>query len=339
MTGVNVSICNFSIVVAPHFNLAATTAFIDPFRAANYLDGRARFRWRIVSLEGGMIEASNGMTIASAPLAEVETRPDYVVVSTSWAPESHARPPLLGALRRWVRQGAAVVGVDTGAFVLAQAGLLDGRRATVHYEHFDAFAEIATTVEATTDLYTIDGPTMTCSGGAASTDLALQIVTALCGAALANASARYVFHESLRAAGEPQNPGAHEPLGGSAPVALRRAIAVMEENLEEPAPIPEICRRVEISQRQLERLFKTHVLTSPQAYYRDIRLDRARGFVTQTALSMREVAIACGFSSQVHFSRAYRRRFGITPSADRIEGRVPFEFRAWPMHRRGGDVE
>jgi AraC family carnitine catabolism transcriptional activator len=108
----------------------------------------------------------------------------------------------------------------------------------------------------------------------------------------------------------------------------------MEEHLEQPLTIAQICARVGLSHRQLDRLFARYVRKTPALYYRDIRLDRARGLITQTSLSMIEIAYASGFSSQVHFSRAYKDRFGIAPSKDRIEGRIPFEFRAWPMHRK-----
>jgi transcriptional regulator GlxA family with amidase domain len=108
----------------------------------------------------------------------------------------------------------------------------------------------------------------------------------------------------------------------------------MEENLENALSIPQICKQVRLSQRQLDRLFAQFVRKSPVLYYRDIRLDRARSLVTQTDMQLSEVAVASGFSSQAHFSRAYRERFGLAPRTDRVEGRVPFEFRAWPMHRK-----
>ncbi|MGE0213822.1 MAG: GlxA family transcriptional regulator, partial [Parvibaculaceae bacterium] len=174
----------------------------------------------------------------------------------------------------------------------------------------------------------------TCSGGLAAADLALQIVRTRHGDALANAAARYIFHPGLRPQGTPQNPASVEPLGHSTPGAVRRAIEEMERNLEDPLSIPELCRRVGRSQRQIDRLFARYVGKSPTLYYRDIRLDRARGLVTQTELSMSEIAVASGFSSQVHFSKAYRERFRISPRSDRVEGRIPFEFRAWPMHRQ-----
>lgn len=113
----------------------------------------------------------------------------------------------------------------------------------------------------------------------------------------------------------------------------------MEENLENALPIPEIGRRAGLSQRQIDRLLAAHMGKSPILHHRDIRLDRARGFVTQTAPPILEVALASGFASPKHFSRACKARFGLSPTRDRVEGRVPFECRAWPMRRAPAGVQ
>ncbi|RKF16991.1 GlxA family transcriptional regulator [Roseovarius spongiae] len=321
------------IVVTPHFNLSATTSFLDPFRAANYLEGRTLFGWEVASEGGGACLASNGMTLATAPLGPLlGARWDMAIVSASWTPEAYATQALRSALWRLARGGATLGALDTGAFILARAGLLDGRRATVHYEHMDAFGERYPDIALGEELMVLDGDRISCGGGAATSDFALHIIRGLHGDALANAAARYLLHPPVRPVQAPQNPDAAEPLGPTAPSGVRRAIALMERHLETPLPIAALCARIGLSQRQLDRLFKTYVRKTPMAYYRDIRLDRARGLVTQTEMPMAQVALACGFASQVHFSRAYRLRFGLPPSRDRIEGRVPFEFRAWPMH-------
>lgn len=328
---------NLLILVTPSFNMAATAGFIDPFRAANYLDGTTRFRWELCSQEGGACLASNGMNLDTVKLSDLQDRAfDIVIVSASWTPEQHNSTPLHSALWRWARQGATIGAIDTGAVILAEAGLLKGRRATVHYEHIDAMIELFSDVETSEELFVFDGSRITCCGGGAVVDFALHIIQGIHGAELANGAARYVFHQSLRPVGTTQSPGQAEPIGLRAPEVVRRAISIMEQNLEEPLSIPEICKEVEISQRQLNRLFTSHVQKTPKVYYRDIRLDRARGLVTQTEIPLAEVALASGFASQVHFSRAYRVRFGLAPREDRIEGRVPFEFRAWPMHRKRG---
>ncbi|WP_136439331.1 GlxA family transcriptional regulator [Pacificoceanicola onchidii] len=323
------------ILVTPNFNMAATVGFIDPFRAANYLEGKARFQWQVISPNGGACTASNGLTLETTALAEVQNgRRDMVVISSSWAPESYNSTPLHTSLWRWAGQGVTLGGLDTGAFILAEAGLLKGRRATVHYEHIDAMQELYPNVTVSEELFVFDEGRITCCGGAASVDFALHIIKGTAGDALANAAARYLFHQTVRPQGAMQSPGLAEPMGHLAPAAVKRAIALMEQNLETPLSIPEICDAINLSQRQLNRLFARHVKKTPILYYRDIRLDRARGLVTQTDMSLLEVSVASGFASQVHFSRAYRERFGLSPRNDRVEGRVPFEFRAWPMHRK-----
>ncbi|MEM1299643.1 MAG: GlxA family transcriptional regulator [Pseudomonadota bacterium] len=321
------------IIVTPDFNLAATTAFIDPFRAANYLEGTTLFRWQVASERGGMVPASNGLAIDTVALTEADAA-DMVVISSSWAPEQHSTEPLRARLRRAARNGVQMAALDTGAFILADAGLLTGRRATVHYEHIDAFIELYPNVEVSEDLFVADGDRLTCCGGEASADLALQILREQHGEPVANSAARYVFHQSLRTYGMSQLPSLTEPLGRAVPATVRAAIRSMEAHLEEPLTIPEIADEAGLSQRQLNRLFTRHLGKTTALYYRDIRLDRARGLVTQTEMPLTEVAIASGFRSQTNFTRAYRERFGLPPSRDRTEGRVPFEFRAWPMHGR-----
>jgi AraC family carnitine catabolism transcriptional activator len=323
------------VIVTPNFNLAATVGFLDPFRASNYLDGSILFRWDLVSATGGEIIASNGISVRTRALREVRNQPqDIVIVSSSWAPETHNSAPLHGALLRWARAGATLGALDTGAFILAEAGLVRGKRATTHYEHIDSLKELYADTETTEDLFVFDGKLITCCGGSASMDFALHIIRRMHGDSLANAAARYLFHQSLRPQGTSQNPSLLEPLGSTAPSVLKRAIKLMEENLEDALSIPQICKQVRLSQRQLDRLFAQFVRKSPVLYYRDIRLDRARSLVTQTDMQLSEVAVASGFSSQAHFSRAYRERFGLAPRTDRVEGRVPFDFRAWPMHRK-----
>lgn len=338
MPGSGTAAFRISVIVAHGFNLNATVGFLDPFRAANYLAGRNLYRWTVLSANGGEVASSSGLSLATEPLDTGAAHPDLGVISTSWTPEEHARHPVGSVLRRWARFGATLAGIDTGGIVLADCGLLDGYRATVHYEHLDALGELYSSVEVSENLFVLDRDRLTCSGGTASTDMALTLLMKQHGAVLADAAARYVFHPSVRDETARQNPSVIEPLGRAAPAALRDALVLMERHLEDPLRIPDIAARLEMSQRKLERLFERHVGKSPMLYYRDIRLDRARALVTQTDMAVREVALACGFSSAVHFSRAYRARFAVPPSEDRIAGRVPFEFRAWPMYRGAADT-
>lgn len=328
------------VLVTRHFNVSATTSFVDPFRVANYLSGTARFSWLYTSPDGGAIESSSGLTVQTAALRAVASRsPWLVLISTSWAPETQLSGALQVRLSTWARNGTVIGGLDTGGIVLAQAGLLKGRSATVHYEHIDAFIESAPETNVVENMFVADDKVFTCCGGTAATDLGLRFVRAVAGESLANATARYLFHHDVRDADQSQNPKGVEPMGYVTPKVVRAAIDIMEANLESAVSIPDIAAQLDVSQRQMNRLFRDYVQKSPVAYYRDIRLDRARGLVTQTELTLGEISAASGFNSQVHFSRAYRQRFGVAPRTDRIEGRVPFEFRAWPMYKPGIKVE
>lgn len=326
---------DLAIIVTPSFNSFATMGFIDPFRVSNYLEGRQVFRWRFFSETGGSCIASNGIGVDSEPISAREGyTPDIVLISSSWTPENYGTQKIQFALRGWARAGATVAGLDTGAFIMAQAGMLENRRATVHYEHVDAFRETYPNTEVVEDLFTFEGLYLTCCGGTAAVDFALHILQGTYGSALANAASRYIFHPELRKHGTWQQPTGAEPLGATVPSTVKRVIRIMEQNLEEPLSIPQICAQIGVSHRQVDRLFSLYIKKTPALYYRDIRLDRARGLVTQTELSITEISVASGFSSQVHFSRAYKDRFGLPPIKDRVEGRVPFEFRAWPMYRK-----
>lgn len=323
------------ILVTPGFNALATMGFIDPFRAANYLEGRGLFQWRFVSEAGGICYASNAAGIECERLEAVEkVRADLVLVSSSWTPELHGSAKVHSALRGWARSGTTIAGLDTGAFIMAQCGLLRRRSAAVHYEHIDAFKEQYPQTKVLEDIFTFDGKFLSCCGGAAAVDFALHILKEVSGIALANAAARYIFQPNLRSGNVGQQPAGAEPLGATVPYLVKVVIKLMEDNLEEPLTIPTLCERAGFSHRQVDRLFARYIKKTPALYYRDIRLDRARGLVTQTEMSMSEISVASGFASQVHFSRAYKDRFGLPPIKDRVEGRVPFEFRAWPMYRK-----
>ena len=277
--------------------------------------------------------ASNGLQVAvNGAFGTLSDAPDFLVVNASWAPERFRGRPLQNGLRRFAKHGSVMCGLDTGAFVLAYAGLLDGHRAAVHYEHIAAFRELFPECSMDESLFVFDRDRLTCCGGLAAADMALEIIRLQQGLELANASSRYVFHERLRPGDEGQLPDTREPVGYAAPIKLREAILIMERNLEQPVPIRDIAKELNISQRQMERLFRSHTGVSPIRYYVDVRLDRARGLITQTELPIAEVAVACGFGTAVQFTRTYKRRFGIAPSRDRIEGRVPFQFRSFPSH-------
>ena len=163
------------ILTAPSFNLAATTAFVDPFRVANYLYGR-RYAWAFQSFCGGLLQASNTAELKTSLLDPAGPAPDFLVVSTSWAPEALARPKLLAAIRRWSRAGTRLVTIDTGAFILGLAGLLTRGRITVHPEHRHSLAELYPAIEVLDERWVDDPLVLSCAGGSGAFDCALSVI-------------------------------------------------------------------------------------------------------------------------------------------------------------------
>ena len=325
--------CTVAMLMLNGFNGLAAQAFIDPFRAANYLYGSTLYAWPMYSAGNNTVTASNGIQYGGiTSVADAPPTFDFLIVNASWAPEQARTKEIRNWLHRANRSGTVLGGLDTGAFVLAYAGLLNGYQAAVHYEHIAAFRELFPDTGMDESLFVIDRDRMTCCGGLAATDMALEIIRTQHGIDLANAAARYVFHERLRNGDEGQLPTQREPVGYSAPKKLREAIVLMERTLENPLTIGELVSELNVSQRRLERLFKTHTGVSPIRYYVDVRLDRARGLITQTDLPILEIALACGFGSAAQFTRTYKRRFGLVPRQDRVEGRVPLQFRSFPSH-------
>ena len=152
------------------------------------------------------------------------------------------------------------------------------------------------------------------------------------GLELANAAAVYTLKDRHRSGNEQQIPNSAEPVGNTMPAKLREAIILMERNIEEPLSTSEIAHHLSMSQRQLARTFNTHTGVTPIRYYINLRLDRARGLITQTDLRIADVAGACGFGTTEQFSRSYSNHFKLPPSRDRIEGRIPFQFRSFPVY-------
>ena len=208
----------------------------------------------LLSIAGPTVSTLSGLRITGAcPFDSCQGLPDTLLVAgepDSLDCDDVNRPALLAWLQRIAAASRRVCSICTGAFCLAEAGLLKGRRATTHYEHIDSLKELYSETEITEDLFVFDGKVITCCGGSAATDFALHIIHGMHGDSLANAAARYLFHQSLRPHGSSQNPGSIEPLGSTAPAVLKRAIKLMEENLEEALSIPQICKRVRLS-RQL----------------------------------------------------------------------------------------
>jgi transcriptional regulator GlxA family with amidase domain len=303
-------------LLVPGFALMSYAAAVEPLRAANHLSGGELYRWWHAAPGGRPVHASNGLAII--PDAEPSgTAPvDLVFVCAGGNPATFDDRPTLAWLRRLAASGVTIGGISGGPYVLARAGLLDGRRATLHWEHVPSFREAFPDVEVVPSLFELDGNRITCSGGISALDMMVALIARDHGHELAAAVGDWFLHTHIREGMGPQRMDLRLRLGVS-DESLLKALRAMEANLEAPLARTELARLAGLSLRQLERLFVRDLGRGIQEHYRALRLDRARQLLRETTLSVLEVAVATGFASASQFSRAYGRAFAEAPSRTR----------------------
>jgi transcriptional regulator GlxA family with amidase domain len=307
---------HFAFVLLDNFTLMAFAGAIEPLRLANRMAGRTLYHWSVLTEAGAPAHASNGVVIqADGPLGEVGRETTIVVVGGIRVKAAITRP-LLTWLRREARRGAAVAALCTGAEAIAAAGLLDGRRCTIHWENRASFEEDHPEIELTQTIYVIDANRYTAAGGTASTDLMLNLIARQHGVDLANLVADQLIHTAIRSDRDEQRLSIPTRLGVRHPK-LATVIRRMESGIEDPVSPAILAEDVGMSTRQLERLFRRYLNRSPKRYYMELRLQKARSLLQQTDMSVINVALACGFASPSHFSKCYRALYKTTPYRER----------------------
>ena len=309
----------FTFLLLDRFTMMPFAAAIEPLRLANRAAGRTLFDWRLVSPGGVEARCSNGTRVIVDGGLETEcatNRDEVVIVCGGTDIAREAQRPVLAWLRRQARAGAVVGAVCTGAWVLAEAGLLDGRRATIHWENHDGFAEAFPQVDLFRSVFVHDGNRITAAGGTSSIDLVLHMIALAHGDALATEIADQMLHTAIRTDQDSQRLSIPTRIGVRH-TRLAAVIARMEANLEDPISPAQLAADAGMSTRQLERLFRRYLNRSPKRYYMETRLSRARNLLMQTELPIIEVALASGFSSPSHFSKCYRAQYGSTPYRER----------------------
>jgi AraC family carnitine catabolism transcriptional activator len=302
----------FGFVLLPEFPLYALIPAIEALRIANQHGGRTLFDWRLISLDGTAVKACNGMSLTvDCGIADIPACP-CVLIFAGNHPMQHFSRKLFSWLRKLARHGSVLGGVDTGAFPLAEAGLLDGYDATVHWESITTFRDRYPRVRTAEQLFTIDRTRVTCAGGHATLDLMLRLIAAKQGATLAQIVANSFISPQLRRGTDPQR---FEPeLAASSNCrVLTRILREMEEHLGEPLSASELARRCGVSTRALSRIVRDRTGEPPMRYYRKVRLQAARNALFYSESSIQDVAASCGFTSPEVFSRTFRTHFGLSP--------------------------
>lgn len=297
-----------SVWLLPKFSMLALFCLLEPLRVANRF-GRSLFAWELLSADGGPVTASNGVTLHADAATVAVPRGEMLAVVSSYEAEVTVTAAQLLWLRRAAAHGKLICGLETAAFIMARAGVLNGRRVALHWESIPAFREEFPQLEVSPARYVFDGMRLTGSGGTTSLDMMLEWLERMHGRALSTAVERLLVHQRQPA----QSAAGADSVHADQPPVVARALAIMEATVAAPLAMPELARRSGKSPRQLTRLFRQHVGESPQQYYLALRLDQARNILADSQRSVTAAAVATGFSHAAHFSRAYKARFGEAP--------------------------
>ncbi|MGP9806692.1 GlxA family transcriptional regulator [Halomonas sp. AOP12-C2-37] len=303
-------------LLLPQFSMMAFFAAVEPLRIANRISDRPLFDWTLISADGGPVTASNGMTLmADQSTGQVHHLPSLAVCS-GFTPEAHLTRHLMAWLHQLDQAGCCLGGIDTGAFLLASTGLLTHERVALHWESLPAFRERFPGIETTDELYELGERRFSCAGGAAAMDMALEVIARRHGVKLAIDVSEQLIHDRIRTRSDQQRTALVKRLSTHNRHVVE-AVALMEQNIEEPLSLEEVASRVEVSVRQLQRLFEQELSMTPRQWYLQLRVKRAKRLLVETDLAVLAVGLACGFSSSSSFARTFRAHYGYSPRAVR----------------------
>ena len=316
-------------IVVPRFNITTLITMIETLRIANYLAPSSTFSWEVASFDGSKVIASNGMTATIKTANENLRSAEFVFILGSWGTEHYHNKKLTAWLRKRVRAGERICGVELGSYIVARAGLLDGKLATIHWSWLNGFKENFNRVEVEESLFTLDRKVMTCSGGLAGVDLMLRLIEELNGSSFSGEIADQMLHHPIRSAASPQRSTMGRSTETMRPL-LREAMTLIENNIEEPLTVPQIANFLGVSQRQLERQFKKNVGCTVVQFGLLKRLQNARLLLISTDMSIRQIATASGFNTMSHFAFSFGKFFGRRPSDYREAWPKEEPAPAWP---------
>ena len=293
-------------------SIMCVASAVDPLRAANRISGETLFDFKLVSVTGEAPVTTCGLPVAVSGRFDAAEPTDMLVVVAGFGTQNYATSALLAGLRRAARAARACGGVEAGTWLVARAGLLEGRSATTHWEDMEDFSTAFPGVDVRPDRYVIDGPVFTSGGASPTFDLMLHLVRTRLGMAAALDVASVFIYDQARAATDAQPLVSLGRLDGYDP-RLAQAIRLMEAHVDQPLTIDAVAKRAGVTARTLESIFRKSIGETPGAYYLRLRLSAARRLVVDTRIAMADIAGRTGFSSAAAFSRAFSRAFGEAP--------------------------
>ncbi|NNF79997.1 MAG: GlxA family transcriptional regulator [Rhizobiales bacterium] len=306
----------FGFLIVPQFPLLAFSSALEPLRAANRLRGEQLYEWLILTPDNQPVRASNDIEVVPDVNIGEEPHLDVVFVCSGLDYTMSEEKSALAWLRGLERKGTSIGAISSGAFNLAEAGLMEGFKCTIHYEIAPAFRERFPDISLTENIFEIDRNRYTCSGGTSALDLVLNLIAKDRGAGLALEISQQFQHDRVRDGLDRQKMTLKRIFASKSQLLLA-ATDTMERNIETPLPTSELAKVIGVSTRQLERIFERHVGMPPNRYYAGLRLERARLLLLQTTLPVADIAAMTGFSSPSHLTKRYRERFSRSPTQER----------------------
>ncbi len=298
----------FDLLLFDQFSNHCLANTVEPLRAANTLSQRTLYEWRFCTMDAQPVRSSSGMEV-TPHVALGDARGSSLVVMPSYGVRALDHPNVIRPLARALARYDMLIGMDTGSWLLARAGALSGRRATIHWDVLDSFAEAFPDIDTVRDRFVVDGTRLTCSGAMAAFDLVAHLISEHHGPLLALEVAQlFMSHE---ATARPLN----TPIRAGRTVT--RAIAIMQAHLDQPIAISTLARNLGCTQKTLEARVREAMQMTPQALYRRLRLNHALALLQGTDQPISEIAGRCGYDTPSALSRAFRATFDRTPSAVR----------------------
>lgn len=304
-------------LLVPGFALLTYASAVEPLRAANQLSGKTLYQWWNAAPGDKPAVASNGAAVLpDHKFGQDPGSLDLMIVCAGGNPTTFSDRRTFAWLRRLSARGVIIGGMSGGPCILAKAGLLAGRRCTVHWEHMPAMQEAFPDIVLTRSLFEIDRDRITCSGGVAGLDMMVALITRDHGHELGAAVSDWFLHTQVREGARPQRMDLRFRAGVT-DEHLLKVLRTMEAHIEAPLSREKLARGSGISLRQLERSFRAQLGRGVHEHYLALRLGRARQLLRETSRSILEIALATGFGSATHFSRAFKKAHGYSPRGAR----------------------
>lgn len=313
-----------TLLLAPDSSLMSLASILDVMRGANRMAQRKLFEWQIVTPHDQAARLTCGLAIQPDVKLNQPLHGDILILLGGFNHEQHFDKTLLRQLKTLIPCFHWVGGVESGSWALARLGLLEGRKATTHWEDLEDFALKYPTIQVMRDRFVIDGNTFTSGGASPSFDFMLHLIRCRYGQQLALEVASIFIYDAVHTSNDAQ-PLVSLGLLETQEPRVAKAIRLMEQHLEDSLSISQIANHVALSVRMLEYLFREHLNHTPAQYYLHLRLQNARRLVTDTRLPIQEIALRTGFSSLASLSRCFREAYQLSPT----QYRKHFKARAW----------